>query len=685
MNTVNNNTVKYLETTAISVIALLFILRPSCPFFKYPFVILYISFIVYFIFRYQKLIIAKSIKFITSQILPLILLLILFLAFIFSDKIYLVILKELLNAIVLISFFFILYVSIDSKKALSDFSTNFQILIIYFCVFISILGLVELFGILPDHELLSKYHIFSDLLRVKSEFDYNFAILPLLLGLLVLLNLLRETHSSLEIIIFNVLFVLFSASIFLSGSFRGLIVLSVIYVALYLLKFKSLYNHFFSDSKSKFRYNSVLICNIVLVIIFFLFVFQTSGSFKTNTLELIGSKNIREVKFNIAAYLDKYLSIFDKKSSFREFHDILWTPDYNPKDPDSGWGTRIHTDVYQLEGVNSEIVPKGAIGYKMDHKSDADSSDITYTRIWSRIHVKYDSLNKHDNNYVASIYCYVSSDFDGTYARLYCSKALSYYDMNKKGFWQLLKINFQSNEARHVEFEWAIPRGSNIKKINGYVIFAYPQFDKINKLDFVPRRITFEKAGFSCTGLIIHPRKNNSFAEFDPMKKWIARGFSEDTVYKAPRTALISDITKENVLNSRSLRWKFAWQIYINEYDLRNKLFGGGFTFLNWYGYYFLKDKTQSEYPHNPFLHILLYSGIVGLCLYLFAILKVFFIYFKYRNEYSFFFFGFLIVYFFTFFSGSSPFDPPVMGFFVILPFFIQSIHKKILFQTKIN
>jgi hypothetical protein len=38
----------------------------------------------------------------------------------------------------------------------------------------------------------------------------------------------------------------------------------------------------------------------------------------------------------------------------------------------------------------------------------------------------------------------------------------------------------------------------------------------------------------------------------------------------------------------------------------------------------------------------------------------------------------FLITFFFSFFSAGSPFDPPIMGFFVILPFFIHSINKKI-------
>jgi O-antigen ligase len=89
-----------------------------------------------------------------------------------------------------------------------------------------------------------------------------------------------------------------------------------------------------------------------------------------------------------------------------------------------------------------------------------------------------------------------------------------------------------------------------------------------------------------------------------------------------------------------------------------------------------LKNKTLSDYPHNPFLSILLYSGLVGLLLFIFLLYKVFFYYSKYFKEYYLFFIFFLITFFFSFFSGGSPFDPPVMGFFMILPFFINYINE---------
>jgi O-antigen ligase len=98
---------------------------------------------------------------------------------------------------------------------------------------------------------------------------------------------------------------------------------------------------------------------------------------------------------------------------------------------------------------------------------------------------------------------------------------------------------------------------------------------------------------------------------------------------------------------------------------------------MNWYGENFEADRTISDYPHNPFLSVLLYSGIIGLMFYLALFYKTVKYYFQCFKDYGVLFLCFCITFFITFFSGATPFDPPVMGFFVILPFFIHSISQK--------
>jgi hypothetical protein len=135
-------------------------------------------------------------------------------------------------------------------------------------------------------------------------------------------------------------------------------------------------------------------------------------------------------------------------------------------------------------------------------------------------------------------------------------------------------------------------------------------------------------------------------------------------------------INEESRFSDRTSRWYYALTLWQTKYKWYHKLFGHGFDYLKWYGEKFLGNSKFYDWPHNPFISILLYSGILGLCFYVFILGRVVLIYIKYRKKYRIAFIGFLITFFFSFFSAGSPFDPPIMGFFMLLPFFIHSIHK---------
>jgi hypothetical protein len=137
--------------------------------------------------------------------------------------------------------------------------------------------------------------------------------------------------------------------------------------------------------------------------------------------------------------------------------------------------------------------------------------------------------------------------------------------------------------------------------------------------------------------------------------------------------------TDESLLESRISRWNYAFELWKERYAMRNKLMGHGFDFIEWYGAKFNPNSVDKAYdwPHNPFISVLLYSGVLGLIAYLWLLFKTVHLYLKYKKEYGIFFTGFLLTFFFSFFSGSSPFDPPIMGFFILFPFFIKTINRK--------
>ena len=90
------------------------------------------------------------------------------------------------------------------------------------------------------------------------------------------------------------------------------------------------------------------------------------------------------------------------------------------------------------------MVPENAIGYRMDSSCNASSwknNAYSYTNITSLF--KGDSIIENNEYFSASVYCFVSKDFTGNWARLstegdVSGRIVNNYDFNKKGEWQKL-------------------------------------------------------------------------------------------------------------------------------------------------------------------------------------------------------------------------------------------------------
>jgi hypothetical protein len=140
------------------------------------------------------------------------------------------------------------------------------------------------------------------------------------------------------------------------------------------------------------------------------------------------------------------------------------------------------------------------------------------------------------------------------------------------------------------------------------------------------------------------------------------------------------EIKDKNVNNyfysDREDRYLFSIELWKKNYTWYNKFFGHGFEYLKWYGEKYLKIPGSNDWPHNPFLTVMLYSGIFGLLLYFWLLFNVIRLYIKIRKTFSIAFLCFILTFYFSFFSGSNPFDPPIMGFFMLLPFLINSAQE---------
>lgn len=690
------------EITVILLTFLFYIFRSSVPVFKYPFILLYLYLIGFtFIIHHRRLILFLK-EFIRNYYLILILTLIYVFSLVFSDKLYLTIFKDVLNGFILLSLFFLSSFFITSTKQLNRLVNLLFLFIILFSLIISANSFCILFDIFPDGQVYPLMGNFSESIPVVAM-DNNFGILPVILGILAVFYFLIRTESKFNIILCNILLIVFSASLFTSGSRRGLFILLLIIFFLVfiqvtrILKFKLTFGRLASNTKY------LLVSFFILASVSIGVINYGSNSFKNKLLDAVGSKNILNSKIKITSVILKYTLVFDRSLSFLDLYNRIWTPEFDPYDPESSWGVLNHKTIYTLTGKNVEIVPKGARGYMLDSTCNS-YFESTYSDSFSLL---TELKVKKGERYRASVNCYVSEDFDGDVVRLTVatdciSKGIvtgipvDVYDLGLKGIWKKLEINFECTNGYVPIYISFVKNGvKDFSKLNGYLIFAYPCIEKLTadsteistsgkpSPPSVFHNLPTSVVRISETSLLW---RNDSFLEMlsqdvnnknDLIRNWVSRLISEDTVYHPYKNELNIDKAWNKYGDERIVRWIFSFEIYFREFNWRQKLMGGGFNFLNWYGNYFLHDKTMSDWPHNPFLSILLYSGLFGLLIYCFFIYKVFYYYIKYTKQYPLLLIFFLITFFFAFFSGGSPFDPPIMGFFVILPFFIHSVHIK--------
>lgn len=709
---------KQIAIYILNITVLLFIFRNANPLFKYPFLGLYSGIVIYSLFEFRKVMLERTIKFAGNFYLLIILLLLFLFCLVFAEKLYLVAFKDLMNGIIILSLFFLLTLFISNRQELSIYFISLINCIFFFAILITITGLLKIFDIYSFNNLSGndfQFFYSDNLLKNSQKIDYNFAVLPVIFGLICIFYYITKDRKLQTRAFFFIITVFFALHIFLSGSRRGLGLLAALVVVSIIIKIIYL----FSKKPSLNILNSIsgYFLSVILLIfsLVFILVNNTSFHFKDKTLEFLGTKNKIIARTGITLNICRYSTLINNDASVMDVYHKIWSTSRNPLDPDlGGWGLRTHKTIFPLSGENKEIVPSGAKGYLMDKSCNANILDgNAYS--WSI----YCSNNFQDGDIInASVYCFVPEDFNGTGASIALADkegrfiGTDSYDLNNKNTWQKLNIN-TNNTTGEVSLYLLFSKSGvpNFSSLEGYVIFACPS---LNEGDLENSKMNSNSTLLNISNSIgndslcyssetysennISHVNNLSFSlpflnlmlhlpvDRDPVRNFISKLISEDTTYYAYSANIKIDTISDNFISHRTVRWQFGWQIFKKEYNWSERIFGGGFNFLNWYGFYFLKDKTESDWPHNPFLSVLLYSGIIGLSIYLFFLYKVFYYYTKYIKEYPLLFIFFIITFFFTFFSGGSPLDPPVMGFFVMLPFLIHSVHKnKMLSQSEIQ
>jgi hypothetical protein len=578
--------------------------------------------------------------------------------FIFSADHPNLIVKDILQIIIIILLLlgFSLFVhDLDDYKKVTYY---FNIQIISFSLIISLIGLLRLYYSFSEASVsfLSNENLFSTSLNS----DKNFYCLSILIGILSIANLIFtvKLSSKNKILLQFALFIL-SLNVLFSGSRRGLISIAI-FVAVNLV-----FNIYILFKPRLIRLNTIFY--LLIQTLFFVVIvsfFSASNLFKLNTAQKIGVK-IDKVNKGFYYFFARYATIFTSDQD--KVRNFIYR-NIESKYPFSGWGIRKHTEVYPLYGKDVNIVPEGSIGYKMDNTCDFniwDGNAYSFTDIYKLFTGNY--LVKNSNNCCASVFCYVSSDFNGTWVRISAEgdasgNILKEYDLTKRGTWQKLEITFSSSsKIPPVFLFWSKFGVNNFKTLTGYVIFSYPEY-RILKLQTVTEDIT--------TKFPKYPQyANASFLDIG-IKKLIHNVFTKD-INKNSKQSSASDslfVDADNKFSApRIERWKYGYYLFINKYSLRQKLFGGGFAYMKSFGEKF--GESEYDYPHNPIIDSFLYSGIIGGGVYIYFIFLVFYNYIRYLKYHRYFFVCFLVVFFFSIVSANDHFSIPVFTFLSLVPF----------------
>lgn len=280
----------------------------------------------------------------------------------------------------------------------------------------------------------------------------------------------------------------------------------------------------------------------------------------------------------------------------------------SPLDPRGYWGSRGGAEFVPYRNLPGDktMLPPGAIGYKMGVNSSAST--------WSGNAYSYSNVGSKSITsgelFAVSVWCYLSPDFNGQWARISCegsASGTSYYNLSNKGTWQRLRMTVTASGTGSVAtyLYWTRSGGTTFAAagLTGHIIYAAPMFHRLDH-HYVPfsegtiqnQRIEIPVAGnfpgydggsaiffvrpvwaYNAGTGLGYPRL---FTVDDPAgARVLAAGFStgSDSFYIQPLTGGAA-VTPSTHLADERIMVAYAW----DRDTLKVSLNGGAFVSTSW-------------------------------------------------------------------------------------------------------
>jgi len=618
-NLTQNNIIQKLWSLSL----LFYLLRTAFFPLKYVFIVFFALLIVLFLINnYKRFLKKENFKYILTIKEFLIIFLLYTLGIYLSENTNTLIFKEIINFSIIIVFL-ITYISIYKFLAFKKLIK----LWIFLSVFISFLGITKwvILSFYPDL-ILSKLPLFLQTTNSSLSKDYNFYAFYLIISIVIFKYNLVKNYFKINIIIELFIYFLYIISILFSHSRRGLvslIILELVSIIYLFFNRKNLPAKNYNSFKYILIFQIIIIAIISLVITFRIYIFQ--------------DKKSQNIFLNITY---RYLSILKPNSNTKEIKKDLWE-DYSLYKKDKR--NLIYNGNFKYGKQFWRYNTPDTINHKVTHK-------IINTNLGNALRI-------------------IRKKGFGYFTLAYSGRNIHYY----KDITYTIKFNFRIIKGDEVPFYvgwWVNDEGKNPYNLNKKITQLDSTWQECrcsytfkNDHDSVPMFLNSQKAG------TIIDITNISLTCNDTLN----RPIYADEIYKskAPETT-------DRFMGPRSVRWKYALELF-NNYPVINKVFGNGFDYLYLYAEKFPDSSNptkKTDYPHNPILSALLYSGIIGALYYVYFLILVFWYYWKYRKYHMLFFILYLITFFFTFVSGNSHFSVPVFAMLSVVPFITRYLVK---------
>ena len=238
--------------------------------------------------------------------------------FAFTHPIEMVVVKELLNLVLIVTILFLVMSIIKDEKTVLNFISIFAKIYVSIVLFVSVLAAIKFWLILKGVQLNFLLHDEKYPYGTSLSFDYNFYTVAIYLAFLFMLWFRSDIFSKKWKVLNYIGFAAITTNIFYTGSRRGLIILSVLLAFQFIFSLLQLKQ--FALKKEKLIIPMIGVAVFVSQIYLLFFSSYEVRMYAGKAIGVYGKPYKKEV----TAIAFRYLTLINPTADYKEMYHTMW-------------------------------------------------------------------------------------------------------------------------------------------------------------------------------------------------------------------------------------------------------------------------------------------------------------------------------------------------------------------------